>query len=300
MDVASVVRRRLDELGIGQRELATAADVTESYISQLLANKKVPPAPERTEIYGKIAKVLKLPGTELSKLADNQRREHLKRKIVVPPEPLFGELRDVMLRKCVATKRKQITNIFERETFGEFERFVAQALLDLSKRVAKRGLQDSKWIHRVARITRQTYEGARVLVLNFLDSDVFHISTENCMIFLELLVRSWDIEFDTFSMEVVLNRRLTDRCLKKLEIREVEPETPEAVEPGFLEFLEDKTLSAGISDDEVAFLKRLNFNGQRPSRLYYYRELQNLRDPLNFDLQPAANKTTAPRSSRCR
>jgi predicted transcriptional regulator len=32
MDIASVIRHRLDELGIGQRELAAAAKVTESYI----------------------------------------------------------------------------------------------------------------------------------------------------------------------------------------------------------------------------------------------------------------------------
>jgi hypothetical protein len=29
-------------------------------------------------------------------------------------------------------------------------------------------------------------------------------------------------------------------------------------------------------------LKRLKFNGRRPAPLYYYRELQNLRDPLHF------------------
>jgi len=40
MDIASVIRHRLEELGIGQRDLAVAAEVTESYISQLLAKKK--------------------------------------------------------------------------------------------------------------------------------------------------------------------------------------------------------------------------------------------------------------------
>ena len=33
---------------------------------------------------------------------------------------------------------------------------------------------------------------------------------------------------------------------------------------------------------EVAFLKRLKFKDRRPTPLYYYRELQNLRDPLHF------------------
>jgi transcriptional regulator with XRE-family HTH domain len=157
MDIASVIRQRLDELGIGQRELAVAANVTESYISQLLANKKTPPAPDRTDIYHKIARLLKLPAKELARLADTQRREELKRKVLDPPRPLFQEFRQLILRKCVATKRKQITNIFEREPFGEFERFVTQKLLDVAKRVAKEELEDEKWIHRVARVSKRSY-----------------------------------------------------------------------------------------------------------------------------------------------
>jgi hypothetical protein len=34
--------------------------------------------------------------------------------------------------------------------------------------------------------------------------------------------------------------------------------------------------------EEIEFLKKLRFNGKRPTPLYYYRELQNLRDPLHF------------------
>ena len=53
MDVALVIRHRLRELGVEQRDLATAAQVTESYISQVLNGKKAPPAPNRTDIYEK-------------------------------------------------------------------------------------------------------------------------------------------------------------------------------------------------------------------------------------------------------
>jgi transcriptional regulator with XRE-family HTH domain len=272
----------LDELGIGQRELAVAAEVTESYISQLLAKKKTPPAPDRTDIYDKIAKVLKVPGQNLSKLADTQRREELKRKILDPPRPLFQEFRQLILRKCVATKRNQVTNIFGREPFGEFERFITQRLLDVAKRVAKKELEDEEWIHRVARLGKRSYEETRVLILEFLDTDVFHVSVENCISFLEPLIQSWDIEFESFSMEIVLNRRLTRSHLKKLAFQEAQPQPSLEVETALKEFLNDAKLSAGITEDETAFLKSLHLNGKRPSPLYYYRQLQNLRDPLNF------------------
>src|SRR5579883_1010129 len=84
VDVCLVIKRRLEELGLEQKDLATAARVTESYISQLLARKKLPPAPDRTDIYEKMAKFLKLPSDRLAKLAEHQRREELKKGLARP------------------------------------------------------------------------------------------------------------------------------------------------------------------------------------------------------------------------
>ncbi len=70
MDVTTLIRQRLEELGLEQRQLAVAAKVTESYISQLLTGKKSPPAPERTDIYDKLGKLLKLPHGTLSGASD--------------------------------------------------------------------------------------------------------------------------------------------------------------------------------------------------------------------------------------
>ena len=76
MDVSLLIRHRLKELGLEQKDSAAAAQVTESYISQLLARKKAPPSPGRTDIYEKIGKILKLPSGELSDLAELQRRRN--------------------------------------------------------------------------------------------------------------------------------------------------------------------------------------------------------------------------------
>jgi len=104
MDVCLVIKQRLEELGLEQRDLAAAAAVTESYISQLLTRKKLPPDPNRTDIYDKMGKFLKLPGGKLAKLADHQRKEVLKRKLDNPPKPLFKEVRELILRKCLPGK----------------------------------------------------------------------------------------------------------------------------------------------------------------------------------------------------
>jgi len=281
LDVSLVVKQRLEELGVEQRDLAAAAEVTESYISQLLTRKKLPPAPDRTDIYGKMEKFLKLPSGKLSKLADLQRKEELKRNLEDPPTPLFKEVRELILRKCAPDKEKQIRAIVEKQPFGELERLVTQKLLDVVKRVAKEELQSENWLHLVARLSGRSYEQMRVIILDFLDTDVFNVSVENCVAFLDPLIESWDIDLTTFGMEIVLNRRLAPGHPKKFEFVEREPDQPEE-EPGLKEFLRDPSLSGDATDEEIDFLKRLRFKGKRPAPLYYYRELQNLRDPLHF------------------
>ncbi len=285
---------RLDELGFEQKDLATAADVTESYISQLLARKKLPPAPDRTDIYEKMAKFLKLPNDRLSKLADHQRREELKRNLGDPPAPLFKEVRELILRKCAPAKEKQIRAIFEKQPFGELERFVTQKLLDVIKNVAKEELNSENWLHVVARLTGRRYEQLRVTLLEFLDTDVFNLSPENCISFLEPLIESWDVDLTTFGMEIVLNARIASGDPKRYEFVERGPDQPE-VEPGFKEFLNDSSLSGTATKEEIELLKKLRFNGKRPTSIYYYRELQSIRDPLHFR---AENRSSMQNSGR--
>jgi len=268
-------------LGLEQKDLATAAEVTESYVSQLLARKKLPPAPDRTDIYEKMAKFLKLPSDRLSKLAELQRREELKRDLAGPPTPMFGEIRELILRKCTPDKAKQVRAIFEKQPFGELERLVTQKLLDVVKKVAKEELNSENWLHLVARLAGRSYEQMRVTLLEFLDTDVFRLSPENCVSFLDPLIESWDVDLTTFGMEIVLNRRIASGDPRRFAFVEMGPDQPE-VEPGFQEFLKDRSLSGTASTEEIELLKKLRFDGKRPTSLYYYRELQSIRDPLHF------------------
>lgn len=286
MDVCLMIKQRLDELGFEQRELAEAAEVTESYVSQLLTRKKLPPAPERTDIYEKMGKFLKLPVGELSKLASLQRMEELKRHLGEPPAPLFREVRQLILSKCSPAKEREARAIFEKQPFGELERLVTQKLLDTVKAVAKEELQSENWLRLVARVAGRKYEEVRVSILEFLDTDVFHISPVHCESFLDPLVESWDIELATFAMEVVLNRRLAPGYPKRFEFVESEGTMEEP--PGLKAFLGDPSLRSDATADEIAFLKKLRFKGKQPTPLYYYRELQNLRDPLHFRPLPFA------------
>jgi hypothetical protein len=282
VDVSLLIRHRLDEFGLDQRDLARAAQVTESYISQLLTRKKAPPAPSRTDIYEKMDKFLRLPDGELARVAALQRREQVRRELGDEPAPLFEEVRALILRKCKPETERQMRAVFEKDPFGEVERVVTQSLLDVVKRVAKEELNNDYWLRMVAELGGRSYEEMRVIVLQFLDADILDISREDCISFLDPLIESWDFDLTRFALEIVLNPRVVAGRVKRFEFVEQDAEPENGAEPGLEQFLRDASLSGTATEEEIQFLKRLRFRGKRPTALYYYRELQNLRDPLHF------------------
>jgi len=241
MDVALVIRQRLNELQLDQRDLARAANVTESYVSQILTRKKSPPAPERTDIYDRMDRFLKLPLGELARVAEAHLKDERMRRLG-EVSPLFPALRTLLLRKCARAEREAVRAIIERQSFGELERLVAQTLLQVAG----------------------------------LGSDVLHI-TPKLRSRLDGAIAAWEWEPGTFALTI----RTTAGAQTRFEyIERAEPNGDQ--EKGLLEFLRDPHMSASATPAELAFLKSLRFKDRRPTALYYYRELQNLRDPLHF------------------
>ncbi|OLC07806.1 MAG: hypothetical protein AUH41_09660 [Gemmatimonadetes bacterium 13_1_40CM_66_11] len=239
MDVALVIRQRLAELQLEQRDLARAAKVTESYVSQILTGKKAPPAPDRTDIYDRWDRFLKLPAGELARVAVAHLKEERMRRLG-ELAPLFPELRAMILRKCAPSQREAARAIIERQSFGELERLVAQTLVSVA------------------------HFGA----------DVLHVTPKQ-RARLDAMIAAWEWDPATFALAVTL----ATGEQKRFEYNE---RANGGQEKGLLEFLRDPTLSGGATAGELAFLKSLHFKDRRPTALYFYRELQNLRDPLHF------------------
>lgn len=282
MDFATLVRSRLAELGCAQKDLAQAAQVADSYISQLLTRKRPPPAPDRTDIYPKMEAFLRLERGALGRLAGIERTEELKHRLGQTPEPLFRGFRDLILAKCVAQKRDEVRGVFERHPFGTLERLITQTLLDVVQRIARQELDSENWIRLAARVGSRTHEEMRVMVLEFLDTDIFHVSRENCVAFMDPLVESWDTDLGSLRIDITLNRRLVVDPQRRFEFVETEPLDDSDEPSGFAEFLDDTRLSGDITEAEIRLLRLCRFNGKRPTKLYYHRALQNLRDPLHF------------------
>jgi transcriptional regulator with XRE-family HTH domain len=280
VDVSMVIKRRLEELGLDQRGLARAAEVTESYVSQLLSRKRAPPASDRTDIYEKMSQFLKLAPGELARLADLQRREGLKHELGDEAVPLFQGVRALILRKCQRDKTRAVAAVFENAPFGELERLVTQKLLEIAKDVARKELGNKQWLSEMTKNTGRSYRELRVLVLEFLDTTAFQVSLENYVWFLDPLIDSWDIDLATFDLTIALTAPLGGGAVRRFGFVE-KLEAPARTE-GYRQFLRDRSLSGTATEEELALLERLRFPGKRPTALFYYRELQNLRDPLHF------------------
>jgi hypothetical protein len=231
---------------------------------------------------------LKLPKGQLSAMVRAQRAEELKKKLADPPAPLFREVRELIVRKCVSSKRMQIRGIFDKQSFGELERLVTQKLLDVTKGIVREELNNESWLRNAAKLRRQSYEELRAMILEFLETEVLDLSIEHCSAFLDPVIDSWDIDLKTFAMEIILNERLAATQIMKFQFVEVGASLPGEEEPGLKEFLRTTAMSGDATAEELEFIKSLRFRGRKPSPLYFYRELQSLRDPLHFPEDPAA------------
>jgi len=283
MDFAALIRSRLKALGYDQKDLARAAQVTDSYISQLLTRRKAPPSRDRTDIYGRMEVFLELGKGELTRLVETGRAEELKRRLGETPQPLHHRFRELVLRKCLRDRRDEIGVIFKRAPYGTLERLVARTILDVVQGIARRELELEDWLQLAARVgRRRSKEEMRSIVLDFLDTDVYQVSSESCVAFLEPILESWTIDLESFTLRITLNPDLVDEPHRTLAFVEAPDPSGSREEPGLADFLADRGLSGDISEEEVRLLRLQRFGARRPGRLYYYRALQNLRDPLHF------------------
>lgn len=84
MDLALFTRNRLKQLRLSPRDLARASSMAESNIADLLDPNSLQTASKRTHVHDQLEQVLRLPHGLLAKLADLQRREHLKNRLEHP------------------------------------------------------------------------------------------------------------------------------------------------------------------------------------------------------------------------
>ena len=89
MDLVLFTRNRLKQLRLSPRDRARASSMAESYMADLWEPNGLQTASTRTHVHDQLERVLQLPHGQLAKLADLQRREHLKKRLEHPSGPLL-------------------------------------------------------------------------------------------------------------------------------------------------------------------------------------------------------------------
>jgi hypothetical protein len=101
------------------------------------------------------------------------------------------------------------------------------------------------------------------------------MSNEGHLLLLEMLVESWDFDLKRFQLDVNSNQAQA----RQFQFRESFQKTPN---PGLDAFLKDTSLSTNVTSEELTFLQDLQVPRPGALPIYFYRELQNLRDSHHF------------------
>jgi hypothetical protein len=93
---------------------------------------------------------------------------------------------------------------------------------------------------------------------------------------------AWDVDLDDLHLRIWLNPDLVADAHRSFRFVAADAAPEPDVEQGLQEFLADRRFGRDVTEAEIAFLRNLHPPGRRPNKLFYYRTLQVLRDPLHF------------------
>lgn len=197
--VGQLLRRRLRELKRTPRELAEAVNVSEDYMADLVAGRRRPPAPGRTDLYAPMTKFLRLHRNDLPTCARAER--------AAGPSGRRRPDADVsrqVLELCVPERQRTIQRRLNRPDGGELEHLIVGRLLQVAQGFVNRKLEDEVGLRMAATRDGCTYLEARMRLLEFLDADAESLTPRDCDEFLRPRITSWDIDLETRAMRIVL------------------------------------------------------------------------------------------------
>jgi len=195
--IGPTLRRRLKELQRTPRELAEAVQVPTEYIEDLIAGRRRPPLPGRTDLYEKMTRFLRLGRNDLTTCAKAEREATTRRGAG------DAEVRELLLGLCEPATAKVLGRRLSRKGSAEMDALV-QRLLEVAQGSVRRMLDDEIALRIAATQVGSTFIAMRLRVLEFLDATVETFTTSDYEEFIRPRVAKWDIDLDTGVMRVVL------------------------------------------------------------------------------------------------
>ncbi len=199
IEVRSLLAKRLKELEHTHEALAEAAEVPTQYIDDLLAGKRPPPLPGRSDLYDRMASFLKVALSDLELCATFERGA----PSTVKPRTPKPAIRTPLLALCDPKTAKKLEARRAKQGPAELVGYI-QRVLGVVQRTVRRSLADRMGLRLQARHSGKTYETARLEVLDFLDTTAATLTAAEVAKFIQPRIAKWDVEIDTGVLRVVM------------------------------------------------------------------------------------------------
>jgi hypothetical protein len=200
--VGALVRQTLRDTKRSVAELAEAVQVSPEYLDDLIAGRRRPPLPRRTDVYERMTTFLRLGRTDLATCAMAERAALAPATAAAPPADVARQL----LSLCEPGTARELKR--RRARHGDAELAdLTQRLLDVVQGGVRRTLDDQIGLRITAADHGSSYIAMRVRLLLFLDVTPDVLTLADIAEFVAPNVRLWDVDLETGVLRVVLQTR---------------------------------------------------------------------------------------------
>jgi hypothetical protein len=197
--VSELLQRGLRETEQSAADLAEAVQVPHEYMADLIAGRRRPPRPERTDLYEGITSFLRLGRNELAGCASAELA------VTAPPGGSGppAKVRRALLELCEPATAQKLERDRTKQGTARLTDLI-QRLLDVAQRAVRRKLNDQVTLRVAARQGGSTYVAMRFKVLEFLDATADTVTSDHVTGFIQPLIAFWDADFETGVLRVVM------------------------------------------------------------------------------------------------
>ena len=196
--VAELIKLRLAEVKRTAEELATAVEVPTKYIEDIIAGRRRPPMPGRTDLYERMTPFLRLGRNDLVTCARAERAKNT--KAGRGPHVAVSRL---LLAMCEAATAAELERRKEQNGNAELAG-LTQRLLDVTQGAVARMLFDHTGLRIAATQHGSSYLAMRFKVLEFLDASPETLTTDDVTEFIQPRLSMWDVDLESGVLRVVL------------------------------------------------------------------------------------------------
>ncbi len=197
--VGELLRRRLKETERSSKELAEADQLPTEYIDDLIAGRRRPPLPGRTDLYERMTAVLRRSRHDLALCANAERADTAPKRTSGPK----ANVRRLLLALCEPATARELEERRAQHGSAELVDFI-QRLLQVTQGAVRRMPGDRTGLRLAAERCGGSYVAMRLRVLEFLEATPETLTVDDLTRFLRPRVALWDADLQTGVLRVVL------------------------------------------------------------------------------------------------